>query len=65
MNDYLIGAGAVLTAGPQASIASATVHAQTEPALAASVHAALIDFESTTKAELTKVVVLASGSNGG
>lgn len=65
MNDYLIGAGAVLTAGPNATIAGATVHAQTDPLLASTVRAALIDFESSSKAELTQVVVVASGWNAG
>ena len=64
MNDYVIGAGAVLTAGPHASVAAATVHAQTEPALASAVRAALLDFESSSKGELTKVVVMATGWNG-
>ncbi|MGA7570656.1 MAG: hypothetical protein WBG27_06820 [Candidatus Aquilonibacter sp.] len=63
MNDYVIGSGAVLTAGPSASIAGATLHAQTDGALAASVRAALVDFESSSCTELTKVVVLATGWN--
>jgi hypothetical protein len=63
MNDYVIGAGAVLTAGPNATIAGATLHAQTDPLLAPTVRAALVDFESSSKAELTKVVVMASGWN--
>ncbi|MGC2129282.1 MAG: hypothetical protein WA629_04200 [Candidatus Aquilonibacter sp.] len=63
MNDYVIGCGAVLTAGPNASIAGATLHAQTDSALAASVRAALVDFESSSCSELTKVVVLATGWN--
>ena len=63
MNDYFIGAGAVLTAGPAASIATAALHAQTDASLAASVRAAVIDFESTSSAELTKVLVVAAGWN--
>ena len=63
MNDYVIGAGAVLTAGPRAAIAAASLHAQTEPALAAGVRAALLDFESPSAAELSKVVIVASGWN--
>ncbi|MGB6985901.1 MAG: hypothetical protein WBD74_08040 [Candidatus Aquilonibacter sp.] len=61
MNDYVIGAGAVLTAGPNASIAGATLHAQTDIAIAASVRAALVDFESRSSTELSKVVMLATG----
>jgi len=63
MNDYVIGSGALLTAGPNASIAGATLHAQTESSLAASVHAAVVDFESGSCTELTKVVVLGAGWN--
>ena len=61
MNDYVIGSGAVLTAGPNASIAGATLHAQTDAAIAASVRAAVVDFQSRSANELTKVVMLATG----
>ena len=64
MNDYVIGAGALLTAGPQATIAAATLHAQTDPGLASSVKAALVDFESGASGELSRVLVLATGWNG-
>lgn len=63
MNDYVIGAGAVLTAGPSATIAGASLHMQVDPLLAPSVGAALVDFESSGKGELTKVVVVAAGWN--
>jgi len=63
MNDYVIGAGAVLTAGPEAGIAGATLHAQTDAALAAGVRAAVVDFESTRAADLSKIVVIAAGWN--
>jgi hypothetical protein len=65
MNDYVIGSGAVLTAGPNASIAGATLHAQTDAAIAGSVHAAILDFESTSSADLSKIVVVATGWNRG
>jgi hypothetical protein len=61
MDEYLIGAGAVLTAGPQASIAGATLHARTDPHLAAAVEAAVIDFESVHPAELSRIVIVAAG----
>jgi hypothetical protein len=64
MNDYLIGAGALLTAGSNASIAGASLHAQTDPALAPCVRAALFDFESGNAHELSQILVLASGWNG-
>jgi hypothetical protein len=63
MNDYVIGSGAVLTAGPNAGIAGATLHAQTDPAIAATVRAAVVDFESSSAADLSKIVVVASGWN--
>ncbi len=65
MNDYVIGSGAVLTAGPNASIAGATLHAQTDAAIAASVQAAILDFESTNGADLSKIVAVATGWNRG
>jgi hypothetical protein len=64
MNDYVIGSAAVLTAGPAASIACATVHAQTDPVLAAQVRVALIDFESNSSGELSQVIAMATGWNG-
>lgn len=61
MDEYLIGAGAILTAGPAATVRSATLHAQAEPALARQVRAALIDFESTNAEELSRVLLVAAG----
>jgi hypothetical protein len=61
MNDYFIGSGALLTAGPQSSIAAAALHAQTDPALAAAVTAAVIDFEAGSPRELSRLVVVAAG----
>jgi len=65
MENYVIGSGAILTAGPQASIAGATLHAQTDAGLAPRVRAALVDFESGSCLELSKVVMLATGWNAG
>jgi hypothetical protein len=61
MDEYLIGAGAVLTAGPESSISRATLHAQTDARLAAHVKAAVIDFEATTPRELSRIVIVAAG----
>jgi hypothetical protein len=61
MNDYLIGSGAMLTAGPAGSIAGATLHAQTDPAIAAHVRASLIDFESAGPADLSRVLIVGTG----
>jgi hypothetical protein len=64
MEGYLIGAGAVLKAGPAASIAPAALHAQTDRCLAERVGAALIDFESTDISELSRVLIVAAGWSG-
>jgi hypothetical protein len=64
MDEYLIGAAAVLTAGPQSSIAAASLHAQTDPHLAAGVEAAVIDFEAADPAELSRIVIVAAGWGG-
>jgi hypothetical protein len=64
MDEYLIGAGAVLTAGPTASIAAATLHAQTDWRLAERIDAALIDFEGARATELSRIVIVASGWSG-
>jgi hypothetical protein len=64
MDEYFIGAGAVLTAGPPGSITGATLHAQTEAGLVGRVQAALIDFEATQANELTRVLIVAAGWSG-
>ena len=61
MDEYLIGSGAVLTAGSEATIARATLHAQTPPHVAAGVKAAVIDFESVNPSELSRIVVVLTG----
>ncbi len=64
MGEFLIGAGAVLTAGPESSIAGATLHAQADPHLAAQVEAAVIDFEAVLPTELSRIVIVAAGWGG-
>lgn len=59
MDEYFIGAGALLTAGPAATIAGATLHAQ--PKLPGQVEAALIDFEATQVGELSRILIVAAG----
>jgi hypothetical protein len=61
MDDYLIGAGAVLTAGAAGSIAGASLHAQVDPRLSGQVRAAMVDFEAGDLSELSRVVILATG----
>jgi hypothetical protein len=64
MNEYFIGAGALLTAGPAATIRPAALHAQPEGALARQVDAALIDFESAGPDELSRLLIVAAGWTG-
>jgi len=64
MDEYFIGAGALLTAGPAATIRGATLHAQPEGALARQVAAALIDFESSGPDELSRLLIVAAGWSG-
>jgi hypothetical protein len=64
MDEYFIGAGALLTAGPSASITAATLHAQTEAGLAAKLDVALIDFEASRPDELSKILIVAAGWSG-
>lgn len=64
MDGYLIGAGAVLKAGPAASITPAALHAQADPSLAAKIGAALVDFESTDVNELSRLLIVAAGWSG-
>ncbi len=64
MDEYFIGAGALLTAGPTASIAGATLHAQTEPGLGCCIKAALVDFEATQIDEVSRILIVAAGWSG-
>lgn len=61
MNDYLIGGGAILTAGSEAAIAPATLHAQADSSVPAGVGAAVVDFESGEDGDVRRVVVVAAG----
>ena len=65
MDEYFIGAGALLTAGPQASIAAATLHAQPDARLAGQVRAAVVDFESSRESEISRLLIVAAGWSGG
>jgi hypothetical protein len=64
MDEYFSGAGALLTAGPAATIRGATLHAQPGSALARKISAALIDFESVGAAELSRLLIVAGGWSG-
>jgi len=54
MYPYFIGSGVMLAAG-------ATLHAQTDAALAASVRAAAVDFEGSEQGDLARLLVVAAG----
>ncbi len=60
-SDYIIGAGAMLTAGAQSSIARATLHAQTTDTDARSSKGVVIDFDSSRPAELRRLLILGVG----
>lgn len=64
MDEYFIGAGALLTAGPAATIRGATLHAQPGVVLARQIAAALIDFESAGADELSRLLIVAAGWSG-
>ncbi len=65
MDEYFIGAGALLTAGRDASIAGATIHAQTERHLASEIRAAVFDFEAARGAEVSRLLIAAGGWGAG
>lgn len=64
MDEYLIGAGALLTAGPSATIRGAALHAQPGVELAREVVAAAVDFESPTVEALSRLLIVAPGWGG-
>jgi hypothetical protein len=64
MSEYLIGAGAVLAAGPESSLTRAVLHAQTDPHVAANIGAAVIDFEASGLDDLSRIVIVAAGWSG-
>jgi len=61
--EYMIGAGAILETGDVAKVTPAMLHARVDAALSRSVHAAAIDFESTSAAALRRLLVLVPGWN--
>lgn len=64
MDEYFIGAGALLTAGSGATIAGATLHAQPASELARKVKAALVDFEAVRFDSLSRILAVVAGWNG-
>lgn len=65
MDEYFIGAGALLTAGEDASITGATLHAQPDLGAGEAVKAAVIDFEAMQPGELSRILIVAAEWSGG
>lgn len=63
MNPYFIGSGVLLEAGERATTAPATLHAQTDAALAA-IRCAAVDFEGGSQRELHRILLVAAGWTG-
>jgi hypothetical protein len=62
MYPYFIGSGVIVEAGASSAVATpATLHAQTDAALAASVRAAAVDFEGSEQGELSRLLLVAAG----
>ena len=63
MNEYIIGAGAVLTAGDDAKITPATLHAEVSAGVAGIAKAVAVDFEGTSEERLRRLLLVGSGWN--
>lgn len=63
MNEYIIGAGAVLTAGNDAKITPATLHAEVSAGVSAIARAVAVDFESTSEERLSRMLLVSQGWN--
>lgn len=59
--NYIIGAGAMLTAGDQSTIARATLHAQVLDGQAEGSTGVVVDFESGRASELRRLLILGVG----
>ena len=64
MDEYFIGGGAILTAGPAATIAGAMLHAQPQAGIGVQMEAVVVDFEATKPAELSRLLIAAAGWSG-
>jgi len=61
MDGYIIGSGALLRSGANATITPAALHAQVAPAIASMARAVAVDFEGGSAASLQRLLVLAPG----
>ena len=64
MDDYIIGAGALLTSGDNATITPAALHAQVDGGVASCARAIAVDFEGPRAGPLRRVLVMAAGWSG-
>lgn len=64
MDEYFIGAGALLTAGPRASIRAASLHAQPETGDRHPIAAAVVDLESARAEDISQLLLVAAGWSG-
>ena len=61
MSEYIIGAGAVLTAGDVAKIIPATLHAEVATGVYAIAKAVAVDFEGTGEERLRRLLLIGQG----
>ncbi len=61
MDEYIIGAGALLARGRQATITRTKVHAEVSARIAARARAIAIDFESTRASDVQRLLIVAAG----
>ena len=59
--DYIIGAGAILESGEDATITPATLHARVDPVVAHRVRVLAIDLEGTSESAIARLLVFAAG----
>ncbi|MEO6912433.1 MAG: hypothetical protein ABI182_00255 [Candidatus Baltobacteraceae bacterium] len=65
MDEYIIGSGAMLAVGTQATITRTKVHAEVRGGIAARARAVAIDFESVDPGDLQRLLILAAGWQAG
>ncbi len=61
MDEYFIGAGALLTAGPEATLTAGDAPRTNRQPLGGSDRAAVIDFEAARSSELSRLLIVAAG----
>jgi len=61
MSEYIIGAGAVITAGDDAKVTQATLHAEVAAGVSAIAKAVAVDFEGTSEDRLRRLLLIGQG----